>query len=88
MDILTVSEGVLHRLIAGNMGHQTQLDLGVVRIHQNTALRRNEHPADLTAEVGAGGNILQIGLRGAQSAGGRHGHLEGGPDPAVGINGL
>ena len=70
------------------MRQQAQLDLGVVRIHQHTALRRREHPPQLAAQLGACGDILQIRLRGAEPPGGGDGHLEAGAYPAVHIDDL
>ena len=70
------------------MGQQPQLDLGVVRVHQHTALRRGEHPPQLAAQLRAGGNILQIRLGGAEPPRGRHRHLEAGAHPAVRVDDL
>ena len=46
---------------------QPQLDLGVVRVHQHIALLRHEQAANLAAQLGAGGDVLQIRLRGAET---------------------
>ena len=70
------------------MSQQPQLDLGVVGIHQQVPRRRHEHPAHLAAQLRAGGDVLEVGLRGGQAAGGRYRHLEAGADAAVGVDDL
>ena len=70
-------------LILGNVGQDSQLDLAIVRIHQNTALPGHEHLADLSTQIRTHGNILDIGICGGQAAGGRHQILESGVDPAI-----
>ena len=58
VDVLPVPEGADHRLVAGDVRKQAQLDLAVVRVHEHFSRRRNKHPADLAAEFLAHGNVL------------------------------
>ena len=88
VEVASRQEGFPHGLVPGDVGQQPQLDLGVVRIHQNAAVGWYEHPPNLAAQVGAGGNVLEIRLRGAEPPGGSHCHLEGSVDPTVGVDGL
>ena len=83
MEVLTAAEGILHLPVVCNVGQHAQLDLAVVRIHQHPAGPRNEHSADLAAQLRAHGDILQIRLRRGQAAGRRHRVLEGRVDAAV-----
>ncbi len=52
VDVLAGQERLLHGLVAGHMGQQPQLDLGVVRIHQHIAaagtnIRRSSLPSSV-----------------------------------------
>ena len=64
MEVLPGTEGLLHHLVAGDVSQQPQLDLGVVGVHQQVPRRRHEHPAHLAAQLRAGGDVLEVGLRG------------------------
>ena len=86
MEIRTAAEGLLHGLVIGNVRHDTELDLAVVRIHEDPVVLRHEHLAHLTAQGRSDGDILQIGLGGGQAAGGGDRVLEGGADTAVGTD--
>ena len=88
VEVLPGQERLLHGLVPGDVGQQPQLDLGIVRIHQHMARGRHEHLPHFAAQVRAGGDVLQIGLRGAQAARGRYRHLEAGADAAVGVDDL
>ena len=88
MKILPRPERRLHLGVAGNVGQQPQLDLGVVRVYQHAALRRGEHPPQLAAQLRAGGDILEVWLRGAQPPRGRHRHLEAGAHSPVRLDDL
>ena len=83
MDIHTITEGCAHSLILRDMGKDSQLDLAVVCIHQDTAGFGDKHLPDLRAQIGTDGDILQIRLGGRQPSGGRHQILEGGVDTAI-----
>ena len=58
VDIAAGAKGRPHSLVPGDMGQEPQLDLGVVRVHQDAALVRHEHSANFAAQVRAGGDIL------------------------------
>ena len=88
MDILPGQEAVNHPLVPGHVGQQAQLNLGVVRVHQHPARRGHEHGADLGSQLRAHGDILQVGLRGGQAAGGGDRILEAGVDAPVGADDL
>ena len=88
VDVRAGGERRLHGRVPGDVGQQPQFNLGVVRIHQNAALCRNEHPANFAAKVRPGGDILQIRLRGAEPPGGGNGHLEPGADAPIRVQGL
>jgi len=65
------------------VGQEAQLDLGVVRIHQGHPRPGYEHLAQLRPQRGADGDVLEVGLGGAQAAGGGDGVLEAGVDAPV-----
>ena len=88
VEIAARQEGLLHGLIIGDVGEKPQLDLGVVGVHQDIALLGDEEAANLTAHLGAGGDILQIGLGAAQAARCRDGHLKAGTDAVIGVHGF
>ena len=54
------------------MRHDAQLDLRVIRGHQQVARRRDERLADAPALRPADGDVLQVGVGGRQPAGLRH----------------
>ena len=65
------------------MGQQAKLDLGVVRVHQHPPGGGGEHFPQLCPQLGADGDVLQIGFGGAEPPGGGDGILEGGVDASV-----
>ena len=58
VDVLAAQEGVLHRLVPGDVREQAELYLAVVRVHEHAAGRGDEHPAYLAAELAAHGYVL------------------------------
>ena len=57
-------------LVAGQMREQAQLDLRVVRRQEELALsQRHEATADLTAEIGAHRDVLQVRIGGGKATG-------------------
>ena len=82
MNVLAIAEGLEQQRIVGEMRQQTQLDLRIVRHQQFPALARNESGADLAAQRGADGDVLQIGIRRRQPSGGRARLIEAGMQPA------
>ena len=72
------------RLVAGQVRHDPQLDLAVIR-RQQALEARADHEAqpDLAAEFAADGDVLQVRVGGGEPAGGRDRLVERGVDPAV-----
>ncbi len=68
------------------MGHEAQLDLRVVGGHEQVAGRGDEGGADLAAERGADGDVLQVGVGGREAAGGGADLVEGGVHAAFGVD--
>ena len=70
------------------MGHEAELDLRVVGGHEQVAGRGDEGGANLAAERGADGDVLQVGVGGGEAAGGGADLVEGGVDAAFGVDQL
>ena len=83
MDIATVEEGLHHLGVAAHVGHQAQLDLGIVGREQQVAGVGDERASYLTALFGAYGYVLEIGICGRNTPGGRHRLVESGVELAV-----
>ena len=83
MHILPGAEGLHQRRVAGEMGHQPQFDLAVIRIQQYPALPGQEGPADLLSLLGADGDILQIRFGGGNAPGGGGYLIKVGMHPAL-----
>ena len=64
VDVLAAEERPAHRLIVRDVGEQAQLDLAVIRVHEDVPALGHEHPPQLAAERRARGDILQIRLGG------------------------
>ena len=77
MDIEALAEHLNHILIATEMGHDSQFDLTVVGTEEETAGLGDETFADLLAVIGADGDVLQVGIRRREAAGGCEGLVEG-----------
>ena len=88
MEILAGQERLLHSLVPGDMSQEPQLHLGVVRIHQYVPRGGHKHAPYAAAHLCAGGDVLQIRLRGGQAACGRHRHLKAGADAAIRVHHL
>ena len=82
VDVLSAAEGFDQHGILGEMGQEAQLDLRVVGGEQQAAGRGDEGGANLAAELGADGNILQIRIGGAEAAGGGAGLVKRGVQAA------
>src|SRR6478609_3940890 len=54
------------------MCQDPELDLGVVRTEQLMSRRGHESVADAPPEIGADGNVLQVGVNGRESSRGSH----------------
>ena len=83
MDIHTTAESLLHSCIARNMGKDTQFDLAVVRIYQDTTRLGNKHFPNLRAQISPHGDILQIGLSGRKPTGSSYQILECGMNATI-----
>ena len=83
MDVLAGEERLLHMLVAGDMGEDAQLDLAVVGIHQHAAGPRHKVSAELAAQLGADGDVLQVGVIGRKPSGAGFGLVEAGMDAAI-----
>ena len=77
--------GAHQQRIAAEVRQQAQLDLRVVGGEQLRAGRGGECGANLAAQLGADGNVLQIGIDGGEPAGGRGRGLKRGVHARVGV---
>ena len=77
------------RRVAGDVGHDAQLDLRVVGGHQRAPRRGDEGAPHAPALLGADRDVLQVGVGGGQPPGGGAGLVEGGVQaPGVGVQHL
>ena len=83
VDILPGQEALDHLLVLGHVGQEAQFDLGVVGVHQHMAFGGHEHFTNLGTQFGADGDVLEVGFRGGQAAGGGDSVLEAGVDAAI-----
>ena len=81
-------EGVDQRPLLRDVGEDAQLDLAVVGDQQHVPGRGDEGAADALAQLGADGDVLQVGIGRGEPAGGRHRLVEAGVDAAVGADEL
>ena len=88
MDILPGAEALNHLLIPRHVGQEAELNLGVIRIHQNPSRPGNEHLPNLRPQLGAHRDVLEVGFRGGQPSGGGDGVLKAGVNPPVPGNDL
>ena len=71
-------------LVLGKMRKQAQLDLRIVRGHEYmVALEGHEAFPDAAPEIGAHGNVLQVGIGRRKAPGRRHRLIESGMEPTV-----
>ena len=63
-------------LVAGDVGEDAQLDLAVIGIHQHTAGLCDEVGPQLAAQLGADGDVLQVGVVGGETPGAGFGLVE------------
>ena len=79
MHVLSVAEGLRQVGVAAQMGHDSQLYLGVIGRYDNSVRgARHEGLADFLAAFRADGDVLQVGVGAGQAPGGRQGLIEGG----------
>src|SRR5262249_1990624 len=62
VNVLVVSEGLAHRLIAGKMSEQAQLNLRVIGGQKSPTLLRQKRLANLLPHFSTDRNVLQIGI--------------------------
>ena len=73
MDILPLREGRDEQRVGREVGHDAELDLGIVARDQPVTRRGDEGPADAAALLGPDRDVLEVRVRGGQAPGGRHG---------------
>ena len=76
VDVLAGAKGFDEHGVLGEMRQDAQLDLRVVGGEQRPAGLGDERGANLAAELGAHGDVLQVGVGGAEAAGGGAGLAE------------
>ena len=86
VDVLAGAVGVEQERVLGEVGHEAELDLRVVGGHEQVAGGRDEGGANLAAEGGADGDVLQIGIGGREPTGGGADLVEGGVDAAFRVD--
>ena len=82
VDVVAAAVGLDQQRVGGEVGEQAQLDLRVVGGEQQVAGLGDEGGANLAAQLGADGDVLQVGIDGREASGGRAGHVEGGVQAA------
>jgi hypothetical protein len=63
VDVLALGEGLTELRLAGDVGEDAQLDLGVVRRDEPVAGLGDEGAPDLAPKLGADGDRLQVRIR-------------------------
>ncbi len=76
VDVLPFEEGLDERGVARQMGEDAELDLGVVGGDEDMAGVGDEGLADVAADLGADGDVLEVGVAGAEAPGGGDGLVE------------
>ena len=85
MDVLPLGEGVQQPPVLGEVGHDAQLDLGVVGGDDAVAGPGDEGLADLAPLLGANRDVLQVGVAGGEPPGGGDRLVIAGVQPAGGL---
>ena len=80
MDVVSAEEGVYHVLIFAEVCHDAQLYLRVVGREELAAGVGDERLADFLSVFVADGDVLQVGIAGAEASGSGHCLVEGGVD--------
>jgi len=78
VDVLASAEGFGEHRVGGAMRQNAQLDLRIIGGEQRPAGLGGERRANLAAQFAAHRNVLQIGVRGAEPAGGCASLIEAG----------
>ena len=84
VNVVAAAVGLHQQRVFREVGQQAEFDLGVVRGQQHVAGFDREGSANLAAQFGADGNILQIGIGRRQPSRGRAGLSERGVQAAGG----
>ena len=77
MDVITAAVRFHQQRVLGEVRQQPEFDLGVVRGQQHMAGLDGKRSANLAAQFGADGNVLQVGIGRRQPSRGRAGLPEG-----------
>ena len=68
VNVVAAAEGFDQQRVPGEVRQQAQLDLRVIGSHQHMARFSDESCANLAAQFGADGNVLQVGIGRGQAA--------------------
>src|SRR5581483_1350099 len=85
VDVFASAVGVEEERVLREVRHEAELDLRVVGGHEEVAGRGDEGGANLAADGGADGDVLQVGVGGREAAGGGADLVEGGVDALIGV---
>ena len=83
MEVLALVEGRHQMRVAGEVREQAQLDLAVVHREEDLALTGGEGGLHRVPQLRAGGDVLQVGVRGGQAPRGGDGLVVRGVHPPV-----
>src|SRR5882724_5749097 len=70
MNVFPILKRLEHYRVLRNVREQAQLELGVVRRNDLVSFFSDERAPDAAPQLGANGNVLQVGLAGRETAGG------------------
>ena len=82
VDVAVGGEGFDEGFFAAVVGEDAELDLGVVGGDEEVLRGGDEGAADLAADIGFDGNVLEVGIGGGEAAGFGDGLVEVGVDAA------
>ena len=79
--VQAILERLKQPLVPGQVRHDTQFDLGIIGRHDAVTVGGDERLANAPAFLRADRDVLQVGVRGGQPAGGGHRLVVGGVNP-------